>query len=192
MVASLAMDAFQRAVKATEERFSPSPAGGQPKEEKPATVKAANRVTEAATGRQVPESAEATADEAVHYGLGMVLGLAYGASAEYLPEVTAGQGSVFAAATWAGLDEAAVPLAGLSPPPWKSGASTHLYSFASHLVFGLTLEATRRLMLTLLPRQSSLAASVPDPGRLAHFIETRPAVRAARHTIADIQRLRWR
>ncbi len=42
------------------------------------------------------------------------------------------------------MDEALVPAVGLSGPPWRSPASTHAYSLASHFVFGLTLEVVRR------------------------------------------------
>jgi len=43
-------------------------------------------------------------------------------------------------------DEAAVPAAGLGQVPWDTPASTHLYTLASHLVFGTAAEGMRRLV----------------------------------------------
>jgi putative membrane protein len=80
----------------------------------------------------------------MHYALGLGLGVAYGVAAEFRPEVTVGAGTLFGVATATVLDEAAVPALGLAEPPWETDAGTHLFSYASHVVFGLAAELVRR------------------------------------------------
>lgn len=137
IVASFAMEVAQAVLA----KLSSSDEGsGEP----PATVQAADRVTTAIADRPVPEDSQPFAGEIVHYVVGAGLGIAYGIAAEFDPRVTAGHGTGFALATAVVLDEAVVPAAGLGDAPWNTPASTHLYSLASHLVFGLVAEATRR------------------------------------------------
>ena len=112
----------------------------------PATVKAANAVSRAATGQSVAVDRKATAGEMVHYATGAALGVAYGITAEYRPEVTVGYGTAFGAGTAVVLDEAGVPLAGLGKAPWQAPLSTHAFGLLSHFVFGLTAEGVRRVL----------------------------------------------
>jgi len=140
ILASFAMDRFQAAVTAL------SPSGDSGSDEDPATVKAAEMVTD------VPEADKPLAGQLVHYAVGTGLGLLYGLLAEVKPGVTAGYGTAFGTGTAALLDEAAVPAAGLGAAPWKTDAATHLYGLASHLVFGLVAELTRsQVRATLAP-----------------------------------------
>ena len=82
----------------------------------------------------------------MHYTFSATTGMVYGALAELTPAATIGFGLPFGAAVWAIADEAMVPLFGLSKPPTEYPLSKHLYSLASHLVYGATTEATRRLV----------------------------------------------
>lgn len=137
LVASLAMNLFQKAWSAA----LPMPGSG----DDPATVKAAQRVSRAATGKYFASEDKEAAGEAAHYLFGALLGGIYGLAAEYRPEVTKGFGTLFGAAS-AGFDELGVPAAGLSGPPTDFPPATHAYALASHLVFGGVTEATRRLV----------------------------------------------
>lgn len=139
LVASLAMDLFQRAASSLQ-----SDEGGT--DEDPATVKAANAVARQVTGRSVPRSAKPAAGEAVHYATGAGLGVLYGGLAELAPVTTAGAGAGYAVATWAALDEGAVPALGWGPKATETPLSSHAYGLASHLVYGVTLELARRLI----------------------------------------------
>jgi uncharacterized membrane protein YagU involved in acid resistance len=76
--------------------------------------------------------------------------VAYGVAAELRPAVTSGFGTGFGLATFALLDEGAVPAVGLAPPPTQTPASTHLYAGASHIVFGAVTEASRRAIRGLI------------------------------------------
>lgn len=136
--ASFAMDRFQAAVAA----LSSSDDDGEKPE--PATQKAGDGVARTVTGSELPAAEKPLAGQAMHYGLGMGLGVIYGIAAEFRPSVTAGFGTAFGAGTATLLDEAAVPALGLGSPPWEAGLTANLYSYASHLVFGGVTELVRR------------------------------------------------
>lgn len=114
---------------------------------KPATVKAADKVSEAATGLPVPAQHRKDAGQAVHYLTGAALGALYGVVAEYEPDITSGFGTAFGTATSLVLDDAIVPALGLGDAPWKSTPATLAYGLASHLVFGATLEGSRSVLI---------------------------------------------
>lgn len=138
VAASFVMDRFQAAVTA----LTADDDGGEQSE--PATEKAADGIAQALTGDALPDADKPLGGQAIHYALGIGLGLAYGIVAEFRPAVTAGLGSGFGIVTATLLDEGAVPAVGLGDAPWKSDLTTHLYSYASHLVFGGTTELVRR------------------------------------------------
>jgi putative membrane protein len=139
LAASWTMNLFQNAV----QKLSPDQGSG---DDEPATEKAADRMSQAAIGAPVSKEAKPAAGQALHYGFGALLGIGYGMAAEYWPAVTAGRGTVFGIGSAALFDEAAVPAAGLGEAPWRSPLSTHLYTFASHLIFGGSAEAMRKLV----------------------------------------------
>ena len=135
---SFAMDRFQAAVTAL------SPPGDNGDKQEPATQKAADGIARALTGDELPPAEKPLAGQAMHYALGIGLGVAYGIAAEFRPSVTAGFGTAFGACTATLLDEGAVPALGLGQAPWKAGLASNLYGYASHLVFGTTTELVRR------------------------------------------------
>jgi len=115
-----------------------------------ATVKAAKAISEGVFGHRLKESEKKPAGAAVHYAFGTATGGLYGAAAEIAPEVTTGLGLPFGVAFWLVADEGAVPLLGLSKGPTEYPASTHAYALASHLVYGLTAEVTRRAVRNII------------------------------------------
>jgi putative membrane protein len=116
----------------------------QPKEKgKPATVKAADAIAQKFAGHNVPAARQEMAGEAVHYTMGLVSGAAYGLASELVPFATLGQGTGFGAAVFLLADEVSVPALGLSKPASETAMATHLYGFASHLVYGWTAELVR-------------------------------------------------
>lgn len=137
LVASAAMAAFQSAAARLVESDS---------DDDPATVKAADRVSQVATGDPVPEPHREQAGQLVHYVVGAALGGVYGVLAEYRPGTTSGFGGAYGLATSLLLDEAAVPAAGLGAPPWQASLASHGYGLASHMAYGIALESTRALL----------------------------------------------
>jgi putative membrane protein len=149
LVASWTMNRFQDVwLKLSVKDQSPDTqtANGDSKEQDDTTVKAASAISEGLFGHRLSSNEKKIAGPAVHYALGTGVGGLYGAVAEVAPEVTAGAGLPFGAAFWLVVDEAAVPLLGLSKGPTKYPLSTHVYALTSHFVYGLTAELTRRIL----------------------------------------------
>lgn len=120
------------------------------KDQDDATVETAKAISEGVFGHKLQESEKKPAGTAVHYAFGIATGGLYGALAEMTPQVTAGVGIPFGAAFWLAADEVAVPLLGLSKGPTEYPPSTHAYALASHLVYGLTAEVSRRALRQVL------------------------------------------
>jgi putative membrane protein len=161
LVASWVMEEFQavwtKASEAIQHSQSNGPNGssstqgseqspGDGEEQEPATVKAAEMISEKILGRQLAKDKKEIAGNAVHYATGAASGAIYGAAAELAPDVTAGAGILFGTAVWLVVDESAVPLLGLSKGPTEYPLSTHVYALASHCVYGLTTEVVRRAL----------------------------------------------
>jgi hypothetical protein len=144
LLASFLMEQFQAAwsAAAAAMRSSEKKHGGRKPD--PATVKAANLITEKVSGHKIPSEYKPIAGEAVHYGMGATSAAAYGVLAEMAPMVTLGDGVVFGTGVWLLADEVAVPAAGLSKPAREIPLTIHLYALASHLVYGWITETVRR------------------------------------------------
>jgi len=147
LVASWVMEEFQTAwTKAAEARQHSQGDGPEGEQQEPATVKAAEMISEKILGHQLAKEKKDIAGAAVHYATGGASGAIYGAAAELAPHLTAGAGIPFGTAVWLLVDETAVPLLGLSKGPTEYPLSTHIYALASHFVYGLTTDITRRVL----------------------------------------------
>jgi hypothetical protein len=120
------------------------------REQDDATVETAKVISTKVFGHQLQESEKKPAGAAVHYAFGTATGGLYGALAEVTPQVTTAAGLPFGAAFWLLADEISVPLLGLSKGPAEYPVSTHAYSLASHLVYGVTAEMSRRALRQVL------------------------------------------
>ena len=119
-------------------------------EQDDATVETAKVISKDVFGHELQESDKEAAGAAVHYTFGTLTGGLYGALAEVSPQVTMGAGVPFGAAFWLIADEVTVPLLGLSKGPTAYPVSTHVYAFASHIVYGMTAELSRRALRQVL------------------------------------------
>lgn len=158
-IASSAMVVFNRLIAATgfaeEDRgrrdqhrrvdAKPNDADGTISDE-PATEKAASNIAEAVTGRPLDEEEKRTYGPVVHHAFGAVMGALYGAAAARVPQLAAGGGLPYGAFVWMTSAEAGLPLTGLSRRPDAYPWTRHAASLASHLAYGATLEAVRRIM----------------------------------------------
>jgi hypothetical protein len=133
----------------------------------PSTEKAADRLSENVSGRPVGYAMRATAGEAIHYGVGSLIGSLYGFVAEAEPRVRAGGGAAFGAAAATVVDETLVPIARFGQPFWRAPWMSHPYSYASHLVFGVATEGARKLVRRFLVKVragfTSLRTGKPRP-----------------------------
>lgn len=118
--------------------------GGAAKDD-PATVKVAAAANTVAGGRLRKIDKE-PAGRIVHYMFGAGNAVAYGALADMIPAVTAGSGAIFGVAVWIYADNLLLWAVGLAKRPTAYPASTHAYALASHVVYGLAVEAVRRLI----------------------------------------------
>lgn len=154
LAASLAMDLFQNAVNKIAENMEMSENDSskksskkrKKKEQEPATVKAAEAITDGVFGHKLTKDEKKIADPVMHYAMGATSGAIYGAAAEFSSLTTVGEGLPFGTAVWLIADDVVVPALGLSKPPTEYPFSTHAYALSSHLVYGLTTEVVRKLV----------------------------------------------
>ena len=147
LVASWVMNEFQYAwIKVARISKSDESSAENSSDSEPATVKAAEIVSEKIFGHQLASEEKKLAGEAVHYAIGGASAAVYGVASEFVPEVTSGAGIPFGTAVWLVVDEGAVPLLKLSKGPTEYPVSTHLYALASHFVYGVTAEVVRRTL----------------------------------------------
>lgn len=139
IVASFVMEKFQ--AKLSELTADKKPSGK--KEEEPATVKAAEEISEDVFGHELTKEEKGPAGEVMHYAMGAASGIIYGIAAEVEPVTTIGVGIPFGASVWLIADEGLVPAAGFAKPPSEYPLSVHLSALASHLVYGITTEIVR-------------------------------------------------
>jgi len=151
LLASLVMEQFQALWTKVSEKVQEAE-GVKPRrsQAKPTTVKAADVISKRVLGHKLPKDKQKLAGEAVHYAMGTTSAAIYGTLAEFAPVVTVGEGLAFGTAVWLVADEASLPALGLSKAPTKIPLSTHVYAFASHLVYGAVAEAVRRTVRSVL------------------------------------------
>ncbi|PYV65874.1 MAG: hypothetical protein DMG95_00525 [Acidobacteria bacterium] len=153
LAGSLAMNQFQNVWSKASEKLKANgnrESGNSSRQEsEDATMKAAGKVAESA-GYHLSHEQKKKAAPFVHYGFGAAMGALYGTVAELGPRevrrhpVLSGIG--FGSMLFAGADEAAVPALGLSGSPRETPASSHIYALASHIVYGATAGAIRKLI----------------------------------------------
>ena len=120
------------------------------KEQDDATVETAKVISRNVFGHELQESEKKQAGAVVHYAFGTATGGLYGALAEVSPQVTMAAGLPFGAVFWLTADEITVPALGLSKGSTEYPISTHAYALASHLVYGITAEMSRRALRQVL------------------------------------------
>jgi putative membrane protein len=113
--------------------------------EDPATVKVAQAVSKHVFGHELRDEEKGSAGNLAHYGMGAVSGAVYGAVAEEVPAATMGYGLLFGTVLWLVADEGIVPAVGLSKSPLEYPPSTHVSAWVSHVVYGITADAVRRI-----------------------------------------------
>ena len=150
LFASWVMNVFmQRANGRRDEEPSPAADVQTPMED--ATMKTADAIVSKVTGgRHLSFEERKKGGPIVHYAFGAIMGGVYGVLAEYSPASTAGFGTSFAGALFAGADLVAVPALRLSGSAAEVRASTLVTPFAAHLVYGVATEGVRRLVRAVL------------------------------------------
>ena len=111
-----------------------------------ATEKVANAVVSNVAGHGLRKSQTQAGGQIVHYTFGASMGALYGFLAETLPIATLGAGTLFGTALYIGAHAVTVPALGLAESPLQHRPIQEAPEFGAHLVYGLTLDAMRRLL----------------------------------------------
>lgn len=156
LIASYAMERFQRALGRISPDLGGAPGGGgqqyrKPQSE-PSTYVAADVVAKATAGQNVPRADKPAAGAAIHYAFGGAVGAIYGAATARTPDIAAWGGVPFGATVWLIADEMGMPVAGLAKAPSDYPLKDHATSLASHLLYGAATEAIRRGIVATLRR----------------------------------------
>jgi putative membrane protein len=120
---------------------------GRPENMPPAVL--ANRTAVALGHRELTGRQRLRVQEAIHYGFGAGLGIAYSVAARRWPVVSRGRGALAGVAIYAATHASVLPALGIQRPPWRLAPAAVLWESASHAVFGTALEALRRAVEAL-------------------------------------------
>ncbi|MBW3563634.1 MAG: DUF1440 domain-containing protein [Acidobacteria bacterium] len=92
-------------------------------------------------GHELSEEQRKTLGAGIHWTLGVSAGTVYGLARNQVPAAGLGSGLAYGALFWLAMDEAALTLLGLTPPPPEFPWQTHMRGLVGHLVFGVVVEA---------------------------------------------------
>lgn len=147
VAAAFVMNQFQAMWAKAEKKLNPS--SGDRKGGEDATIRTAAGISKTMFHHELTTREKKWAGPAVHYAFGGLVGAVYGAMASSTRLAAAGGGTGYASAVWLLADEIGVPAAGFSDPPKKTPAMKHVQAWASHLVYGLVTDGTRRAILKM-------------------------------------------
>ena len=105
-----------------------------------------NAISNFFAGHVPTEAHLKTSEMLSHWGFGVGTGIAYALIAEVLPVATLGWGLAFGAVFWVVAHETVLPLIGWSPSPLSMSLWEQGNEFVSHLVYGVAVELTRRVV----------------------------------------------
>lgn len=98
-----------------------------------------------AVGTHLPSGSDEKTALIAEFAFGIVCAGVYGALAEYAPAVTAGFGTVYGAALFAGASEVVLPAIKYVPAPTDRTPVQHLGGLAGNVVYGAVTEGIRIL-----------------------------------------------
>jgi hypothetical protein len=114
--------------------------------DEPASEKAAANVAATIAGRHLHDRERKIGGSILHHAFGAAAGAIYGAAAARRPALATGGGVPYGIFVWLAGAEAGLPLAGLARSPAQYPPSRHAASLATHLAYGATLEAMRKVL----------------------------------------------
>jgi uncharacterized membrane protein YagU involved in acid resistance len=106
---------------------------------KTAYVIAAEKIADAG-GLAIEDDQKKKLGSAIHWALGIGAGAVYGAARNVVPRIGIGSGIGYGLLFWLLMDEAALTLLGLTPPPQKFPWQSHARGAVGHVVFGVVTE----------------------------------------------------
>jgi len=109
-----------------------------------AHAETADRLAKSTRGKGLSRRQRRDAVPIVHYAVGALAGGAYGLAAELIPAVRAGYGTGYASLLFMGGSQSLLP--GFGFGVLNSRAATQGDGLSGHIVYGATLEVTRRIL----------------------------------------------
>src|SRR5215212_4776150 len=116
--------------------------GGRPENMPPAVL--ANRTAVALGHGGLTAGQRLRVQEAIHYGFGAGLGVAYSVATKRWRVVSRGRGALAGLAIYASTHASVLPALGIQRPPWRLAPAALLWESMSHVLFGTALDALRR------------------------------------------------
>lgn len=140
---------FERLVRPTaaEKELVGADISGHPDRMPPAEV--ADRLARRVRGHGLSQQQRVSVLNPAHYTFGAALGVAYVEAARRWPTVARDLGVPAGLTIYGSTHASALPILRIQEPPWKLPISAVLWEGTSHVVFGLALEAFRRVFLGL-------------------------------------------
>ena len=142
IIAGIVAGLAATAAKAMVEKVYPPRASGTPKP--------SEMMAERLAGHELAPRQKEVASDTLHFAFGATTGAVYGALAEYYPAASSREGINFGMTMMALTQETALPAMGLGLAPAEQSVREKTSEFASHVVFGLVAETTRRLVRKML------------------------------------------
>ena len=114
---------------------------GHPENMPPAVL--VDRTVRALGHRGLSAAQRVRVQRVIHYSTGSGLGVAYGAAVRRWPLARSGRGALAGFAIYAGSHGSLLAALRVQRPPWRLAPAAVIWELASHLVFGIALEAGR-------------------------------------------------
>jgi hypothetical protein len=132
--------------------------------DEPGSMQVASALAEPVLGRPLSEREKEIGGPVVHYAFGAAAGAMYGIAAERDGSATRGAGIPYGIAVWLIADEIGMHLGGFATKPTDYPLSRHAATLATHIAFGLSVEAVRRGLRGYRGRGRRLGSAPTRPG----------------------------
>jgi putative membrane protein len=106
-----------------------------------------DRAEKALTGRPASSEEKKALTPVLHYAMGTALGVGYALATRRTDRAAVGFGTAAGAVAFLATHATTLPAAGVQTPPQRLPAAWWVWEGGSHLLFGATLEAARRVWL---------------------------------------------
>ena len=123
-----------------------------PREDAPPATLAA-RAARAVAGERLSDDQKAIAEQGMHWLFGTLMGGAYGAAVEYVPQLSDGLGLPFGTAVFGVMHEGILPAADLEAPHAEKDDTEERNEMITHLVYGFATEVVRGAVRPLLAEE---------------------------------------
>ncbi len=115
----------------------------------------ADRVSKETTGHVIPATKKPAIEQSAHWLFGTGIGAIYGGVTEVLPQSRQGMGSMLGVALYGATHGSVLPMLNTEPWPLHKPLKFATSEFSGHVLYGLTVEFTRKIVRNWLNNRSS-------------------------------------